>query len=385
VIEPDSRMKILIVGAGIGGMALAALLKQRGVGCSVVERATSLDHAGYMLALYPMGSRILHGLGLFEGFRRCSTPFNTYEVHNGQGELLHRFDVSRMGEESGFTGQLLRKDLLGILRSAAPDVPLRMGLGLEHLEQKDGRVHVRFSDGSAGDYDAVIGADGIHSRTRRIVFGSEPDHETGWGLWVWWTGLDSARDTIREFWGKGRFVGLYPTPERIGAVAAGPRSLLAPEVVGGDGMKVRDAFSSMGGAAADIIAGFPAKTDGLFFWNLNDFRSHRWVSGRVALLGDAACAFLPTAGVGASMALESAAVMADELTRTDARFLPKAFELYEKRRKRRAELAQEDSRKLAVWMAAESAPLVWTRDQFMKVATMDSFAKNILRSLSEPI
>ncbi len=378
-------MNILIVGAGIGGMALAALLKQRGVGCSIVERAGSFDHAGYMLALYPMGSRILHGLGLFEEFRQRSAPFKTYEVHNGQGELLHRFDVSPMSEQLGYTGQLLRKDLVEMLRSAAQDVPLRMGLGLEHLEQKDGSVHVRFTDGSTGQYDAVIGADGIHSRTRRIIFGSEPDHETGWGLWVWWTNLNVSRETIREFWGRGRFVGLYPTPSLIGAVAAGPRSLIAPEAVDGDGTKVRDAFSSMGGVAADIISGFPDKTDGLFFWNLNDFRSRRWVSGRVALLGDAACAFLPTAGVGASMALESAAVMADELTRTNAEFLPKAFELYEKRRKHRAEMAQDDSRKLAVWMSAESAPLVWTRDQFMKLATMESFAKNILQSLSEPI
>jgi len=378
-------MNILIVGAGIGGMALAALLKQRGVTCSMVERAGSFDHAGYMLALYPMGSRVLHGLGLFDEFRRRSAAFNTYEVHNGQGELLHRFDVSRMSEESGYTGQLLRKDLVEILRSAAPEVPLRMGLGLEHLEQKDARVHVRFTDGSTGEFDAVIGADGIHSRTRRIVFGSEPDHETGWGLWVWWTDLSVTRDTIREFWGKGRFVGLYPTPSLIGAVAAGPRNLIAPEVIEGDGSKVRDAFSSMGGVAADILSGFPARTDGLFFWNLNDFRSHRWVSGRVALLGDSACAFLPTAGVGASMALESAAVMADELTRTDSEFLPQALDLYEKRRKHRAELAQDDSRKLALWMSTESTPLVWTRDQFMKLATMESFAKNIVRSLLEPI
>lgn len=85
------------------------------------------------------------------------------------------------------------------------------------------------------------------------------------------------------------------------------------------------------------------------------------------------------------MALESAAVMADELTRTDARFIPQAFALYEKRRRKRAELAQEDSRKLAVWMLTDSAPLVWTRDQFMKVATMDSLVRNISHSLGEPI
>lgn len=378
-------MDILIVGAGIGGLALAALLKQRGIGCHLVERAQNFDHAGYVLAVYPMGNRVLHGLGKFDEFVKRSSPFKTYEVHNGHGELLHRFDMSAIGKEFGYTGQLSRKDLLEILRSAAPDVPLRMGTGLDHLEQRDGRVHVRFGDGSTGIFDAVIGADGIHSKTRRIVFGEEPDHATGWGLWVWWTGLDTPGDTVREYWGKGRFVGLYPTPSLVGAVAAGPKNLIGPEALDGDGLRIRELFSSMEGGASDVMNSFPATTTGLFFWDLSDYRSHCWTSGRVALLGDAACAFLPTAGVGASMALESAAVMADELSRTNTEFLPKSFALYEKRRRRRAELAQEDSRKLAVWMQADSAPLVWTRDHFMKVATIDSLVRNIARSLGEPI
>lgn len=378
-------MKILIVGAGIGGLGLAALLKQRGIGCELVDKSANFDHAGYTIALYPMGNRVFHGLGKFEDFVARSAPFNTYEVHNGRGELLHRFDVSKIGSEYGYTGQILRKDLLEILRSAAPDVPLRTGLRLEHLEQKDQGVRVRFSDGSTGTYDGVIGADGIHSKTRRIIFGEEPDHETGWGLWVWWTNADVPRDTVREYWGKGRFVGLYPTPTLVGAVAAGPKRLISPESVDGNGLRIRELFSSLEGGAAEILNTFPAATESLFFWDLSDYRSHRWSSGRVALLGDAACSFLPTAGVGASMALESAAVMADELSRTNAAFLPSALRLYEKRRRKRSELAQDDSRKLAAWMAADSAPMVWTRDQFMKVATMDSLVRNISHSLGEPI
>lgn len=378
-------MNILIVGAGIGGLGLAALLKQRGIGCEVVEKSPNLEHAGYVLTLYPMGNRVLHGLGKFGEFVERSSPFNNYEVHNGHGDLLHRFDVSKISAEFGYTGQILRKDLLDILRSAASDVPLRLGNGLEHLEQRGERVHVRFSDGATGVYDAVIGADGLHSKTRRIIFGDEPDHETGWGVWVWWTSVEPPRDTVREYWGKGRFVGVYPTPTRVGAVAAGPKRLLGPDAISGDGLRVRELFSTMVGGGADVMNSFPATTDGLFFWNLNDYRSHRWTSGRVALLGDSSCAFLPTAGVGASMALESAAVMADELSRTNVEFIAKSFALYEKRRRRRAELAQDDSRKLAVWMAADSAPLVWTRDHFMKVATTDSLVRNIAHSLGEPI
>jgi 2-polyprenyl-6-methoxyphenol hydroxylase-like FAD-dependent oxidoreductase len=378
-------MEILIVGAGIGGMALAALLRQRGIGCVVIDRAADFSRKGYALSLYPMGSRVLHGLGVFEEFRKRSSPFHSYEVHNGSGDLLHRFDMKPVSEEFGYTGQILREELIEILRSAAPDVPLRMGLGLEHLDQGSEKVRVRFSDGTKSAFDGVIGADGIHSKTRRIVFGDEPDEETGWGLWAWWTDCELPRDTVQEFWGRGRFLGAYPTPTLIGAVAAGPRDLLSPETIGTNGLRVRELFSSMGGAAAEVVAGFPANAEGLSYWNFHDHRTRRWVHQRVALLGDATCAFLPTAGVGASMAMESAAVLADELSRTDGTYLPHSLQLYEKRRRHRVEAAQDDSRKLAAWMATELVPLVWTRDHFMKTATAETLVQSIAASLKDPI
>jgi len=379
-------MKILIAGAGIGGMALAALLRQRGIEASLIDRAPSFGHAGYMLTLYPIGSRVLHGLGLFDDFVSRSADFRYYEVNNGQGELLHRFDMSVISDRFGYTGQILRSDLLEILHSAVRDTPLRMGISLTDLRQRDGKVHVTLSDGAEETYDAVIGADGIHSQTRRLLFGNEPDRDTGWGLWVWWTDLaDYPRDTVREFWGRGRLVGIYPTPSRIGAVAAAPRELIEDTTIEGDGAKVRELFAGMEGGAAEVMETFPESTENLFFWNLADFRSSTWIQGRVALLGDAACSFLPTAGVGASMALESAAVMADELSRTDAKFLPNSLSLYEKRRKHRAEAAQDDSRKLAAWMTTNSHALAWTRDHFMKVASVESLAGSIAKSLADPI
>lgn len=378
-------MEILIIGAGMGGLALAALLRQRGIGCTVVDRASDFTQAGYMLTLYPMGARVLHGLGIFDEFERRSAPYRAYEIYNGQSELLHRFDLTPISEDYGYTGQLLRSDLLDILRMAAPDVPLKMGLSLEHIEIAEDRVNVRFGDGTTGSYDALIGADGIHSKTRRIIFGEDAEQETGWGLWVWWTKHVIPNDTVREYWGKGRFVGTYPTPNTTGAVAAGPKDLIEPDAVGSNGLRVRELFSSLGGEAAEIIETFPAKTDGLLFRSFADYRSRRWIYKRVALLGDAACAFLPTAGVGASMALESAAVMADELSRANAAMIPQALRLYEKRRRARVEAAQDDSRKLAAWMATDSAPLIWTRDYFLRHAHAESMIENIAKSLREPI
>ncbi len=379
-------MKILIVGAGIGGMALAALLRQRGQQVSVIERASRTDQAGYMITLYPIGSRVLHGLGLFDEFRKRSAEFRFYEVSNGHGEILHRFDLTPITEQFGYTGQILRRDLVDLLRSAAPDVPVHMETVLHGIDDRKDHVVVRYQNGTTEEFDGVIGADGIHSATRQMVFGPKPDEATGWGLWVWWADMpDHPRNTVSEFWGHECLLGIYPTLEKTGCVLAAPKHLIGPGAIEGEGAAVRKAFSSMTGRPAEIVATFPEETHNLFFWNLADQKSESWTRGRVALLGDAACAFLPTAGVGASMALESAAVMADELSRTDSRFLPSAFSLYEKRRKHRAEAAQKESRKLAAWMTTGSGAMAWTRDQFLKAATIDSLMGSISKSLSEPL
>lgn len=123
----------------------------------------------------------------------------------------------------------------------------------------------------------------------------------------------------------------------------------------------------------------------LFFWRLSDVRSTDWQRGRVVLLGDAAAAFLPTAGIGASMAMESAAVLADELSRTDARFVEHALTLYVKRRRERVEAIQDDSRQLARLVFVKSATLGHMRDLLMQFYSLERLASSVAKAFDEPI
>ena len=379
-------MKILVVGAGVGGLAFAALARRRGVEIELIDRAGEHDLTGYAISLYPTGSRVLHGLGVYDEFVERSSEFRFYEVHDGRGTLLHLFDMQPISERHGKIGQLARGDLLALLRSAAPEISLRRNLSVHEIRTSEDRVWTRFSDGSESEWDAVIAADGMRSQTRDLLFEYQPRHETGWGMWVWWTDRPNLPpETVAEYWGLGRFAGVYPTADRIGAVLAGPRALLNSHVVDGKGQRVREHFAVLGGEAAELVASFPDETEDLFYRDLSDLRCQSWSCGRVVLLGDSACSFLPTAGVGASMALESAAVLADELSRTNARFLPEAFALYEKRRKKRSEAAQDDSHALAAWLSTSSAALAWTRDQFLRFSSGNSLAATVARSLEEPI
>lgn len=378
-------MKILVVGAGIAGLTLAGLLRREQFEVEIVEKAESFQHAGYMLGLYPLGSRVLNGLGLYEKFAEVSRPMYTYDVCNGKGQLVHSYDLSELGEKFGHIGQIPRARLLELLRSVVPHVPLRMGVGLEALNQVGQTVEVTLSDGSQQTYDLVVGADGINSKTRELLFGEVKRVSTGWGCWVWWAdSLAVPHDRVTEYWGAGQYIGVYPTRSTVGVIAAGPTETIGREVVK-YGADLRGRFEQFQGDAVSNLSTLPEDLAELFYWKFDDLRCERWYDGRVALLGDAVCAFLPTAGVGASMAMESAAVLADELSRTNVKHLDQALLLYQKRRQKRAESAQDDSRVLARMMYVQSAPLAWGRDQLLKVFPFERLIKNISDIMAEPI
>jgi 2-polyprenyl-6-methoxyphenol hydroxylase-like FAD-dependent oxidoreductase len=366
----------------MAGLTLAALLGQKGVNVEVIDRADDFEQAGYMLGLWPLGSRVLHGLGRFDDFVAVSQPMLAYEIHNGAGNLVHGYDFRPIVEEFGYVGQLMRSELLDLLRKAAANVPLRMSTSLERIDDRGDEVRATTSDGAEEAYDLIVGADGIHSTTRRLLFGDIRTYVTGWSCRVWTTReIPPPHEVVKEYWGAGRFIGVYPTREVTGIIAGAPHDVVADI---DDRKSLLAAFAEHGGGAQEVLATAP-EHGGTYLWRLDDVRCEHWFKGRVALCGDSVCAFLPTAGVGASMAMESAAVLADELGRTDGKFIPRALELYEKRRKRRVEGAQDDSRTLARMMFVKSMPLVWGRDQMIKFYTLEMLASNITKSLSIPV
>jgi FAD-dependent urate hydroxylase len=379
-------MQIVIAGAGIGGLTLAALLQRRGLKPVIVDRAPDFSHAGYMLGLYPIGNRVLHGLGLFDRFVAESAPMATYCVYNGHCQLVHEYDLGAIGQRLGPIRQIARTELLGVLREGCKDADLRMSATVAQAIDTGEVVEIKLSDGTEMLADLLVGADGVHSAIRRDHIGEAEVHATHWGAWVWWADRSlTPSDTVAEYWGAGRLVGVYPTRHKIGLVAAGPIAQIGPEVVGDDSAELKGRFGELAKRLAPAFARMPARTAEIFFWKLEDCRAPAWHKGRVVLLGDSACGFLPTAGIGASMAMESAAVLADELDRTDAHYLPNALSLYEKRRRKRAEAAQDDSRKIAKLMFVESLPLAWGRDQLMKMYSLEMLAGQIAKSLDEPI
>lgn len=359
-------MRILIVGGGVAGLTLAALLRQRGDEPTVVERAEEYGRAGYLISLWPMGNRVLRGLGLYGGFQEVSVPLKVHVLRDGSGKLIRASDVGARMDRYGEIRTLERADLVDLLRSHDGGIPVRMGLSIEHLRQEPNATQVIFSDGSEDEFDLVVGADGVDSGVRKLLLGEVDRRYTGYVLYWWWEEAGESPTTeINDFWGAGRLLGLYSGKKRMARYAmlreeetqeTASEATLVPgrdlteqpvaELVEERRVLLRDRLAGFGG---DDVRKILDRLDGanrIERLRLADLRAPRWHDGRTVLIGDAAATVLPVAGVGASLAMESAAVLADELSRTDARHVTNALRLYEQRRRKKTERLQNASRQM---------------------------------------
>jgi 2-polyprenyl-6-methoxyphenol hydroxylase-like FAD-dependent oxidoreductase len=377
-------VRTLIVGAGVAGVTLAALMSQRGEEPLVIERDEESTEKGYMLGLLPIGGRVLHGLGLHGAYRERSVAMRAYRIGNGRGELVREYDLTSLARRFGDIRGIGRDELVELLLEGATDVDIRHGTTVEQLEPRDEEVGVVFDDGSQATFDLVVGADGLHSDLRGMILddGEYSYRDTGWGGWVFWTDPDlGARDAYAEYWGAGRFLGLYPTRDRLGVFLGGPADEAREAGLPAFAAAMRRELSQPI-PALERIHELPEES---FFWEFHDCRAARWRRGRVVLLGDAAVGFLPTAGVGASMAMESAAALDDTLSRTGPGHVEQALDRYEKRHRQRVERAQADSRRLGRIMFVRSRAVAWTRNRLLRLFSVEQLVRSIAAMMEEPV
>lgn len=319
-------MKVLIVGGGVAGLTLAARLCQQGRSPVVVERTTSAER-GYALGLYPIGSCVLHGLGSYEALAEQARALDRYELADDSGRVLQSLDMSVL---TGAVGPLLmisRASLLRLLKASCTGADVRQGVTVSSLVQHSDTVEVMFDDGTLARFDAVIACDGLESSTRDLVFGPAPGYDSGWALCTWWANATRFDPTVaREWWGAGRIFAAYPAPGQAMCAAGSPTDGLNDDVRSVLRERLADLIDHVPvvGAAIDDL-------EGAYVWPMRDIRAERWVDRRVALCGDAAVGFMPTAGVGASYAMRAAAALSDELSRADAASVSFALDRYERR------------------------------------------------------
>src|SRR5262249_12264645 len=159
--------RILIAGGGIAGLTMAAMLRRRGFDPELVERSPVWRAEGG-IAVQPNGMRALRALGIDTAVERAGTVLRRWLFCDHRGEVLSEIDLEGLwGDVGPFIG-IERIKLQAALRLAADGTPCRLGTRVTAVNQSNRRVAVDFSDHSSGEYDLVIGADGISSALRRL-------------------------------------------------------------------------------------------------------------------------------------------------------------------------------------------------------------------------
>jgi 2-polyprenyl-6-methoxyphenol hydroxylase-like FAD-dependent oxidoreductase len=337
------RHKAVIVGAGIGGPVLALWLQRLGLEVAVIEARPSPALAeGAFLGVAPNGLGALDALGLAPRITERGHPCDGFQFVNQHGRPIGATD--RRGDRQAFGWPLVmirRGELHALLAAACAERGLTPGFGrrVTAIEQQPDGVAARCSDGTTVDGDFLIGCDGLRSKTRALCIPGAPvPRFTGlldFGGFARVPGLPIPSGINHMVFGRRAFFGAFVTPDgetwwfHNGPPAAGDEALTAAA------HKAR--LCELHRDDPPWISEVIAATEPLLGpWRIHELVAMpRWSAGRVCLLGDAAHAMSPSAGQGASLALEDALVLAQCLRDVgDARA---AFRLFEALRRPRVE------------------------------------------------
>lgn len=305
-------LKFCVVGGGIGGLAAALALQQRGARVTVLEQAAALTEVGAGLQISPNGMCVLRALGVVSdipplGQRSYGTVLRDYR----NGRVISRLP----GPKAGPTYYYHRADLLDLLHKAAQTagVDIRLGACVAELRKHPTEVELVFESGEPLRADCVIAADGGRSTLRPSLNGPETTvftHQIAWRATIPWQG-NEAQPRASLTMGPGRHVVTYPLRDQsqMNVVAIEERSDWQEEGwrMPGDPDDLRARFEDFGGEVRDVLA--DVRETHLWALFLRPV-ARTWQDGRIALLGDAAHPTLPFMAQGACLALEDAWVLA---------------------------------------------------------------------------
>jgi 2-polyprenyl-6-methoxyphenol hydroxylase-like FAD-dependent oxidoreductase len=348
-------MRAIVCGAGITGLAAANRLAALGHDVLVVERSPGPRSQGYMIDFFGPGYDAIEAMGLLPALQDVGYRVVEAVLVDDHGRRRAGMNLRQFAE--GALVSVMRPDLERVLRESLPAaMDLRYGAGVDSVTPFDTGVRVGLTDGSSVQADLLIGADGIHSTVRRLVFGPESSYLRHLGfhtaaytfeapdIHAAVDGRFVLTDTIGSQFG---FYGL-----RDGRVASFAVHRTAdPSLPADPRAAIRAAYGGLGWVVPKALDLCPSPDD-IYYDQVAQIVMPRWSEGRVVLLGDSAYAVSLLAGQGASLGIAGAYVLTDRLANCPS--IETALTEYERLWRPEVESKQRVGRSAARWFLPAS-------------------------------
>ncbi len=396
-------MRVLISGAGIAGPTLAYWLAHYGFEPTLVEKSPRLRSGGYIIDFWGLGFDIADRMGLMPELRRTGYLMEEVRVVNRSGKRVAGFPAQAISRlTNGRYISIPRGDLAAtIFAKLEAKVETIFGDSIARIEQTGETVHVAFESGAARNFDLVVGAEGLHSHVRKLVFGPESQFEKYLGykvaafevpgycprdelVYVMYTqvGQQVGRFSMRG--DRTMFLFIFADPagdgETIGDLDA-QKALL------------RKRFGNSGWECPQILDALDSVND-LYFDRVSQVRmvspagssaSGSWTCGRVTLLGDAAFCVSLLAGQGSALAMTAAYILAGELHRATGDYAT-AFARYQQIFGPFVQKKQQAALRFAGIFAPKSPLSMFIRNQIMNLLRVPWIMELAVgRDLADPL
>jgi 2-polyprenyl-6-methoxyphenol hydroxylase-like FAD-dependent oxidoreductase len=374
-------MKVLISGAGIAGPTLAFWLRKYGFAPTLVESAPALRTSGYVIDFWGLGYDIAEKMGLLPDIARIGYHVQEVRIVDDRGRRLSGFAAQVFrGLTNGRYITLGRSDLSKLIYDwISGSCEIIFGDSITGLREAEGEVHVEFEHGAERRFDLVVGADGLHSRVRKLVFGPQDRYEKdlGYRVAAFETAGYRPRDELVYIIhsAPGRQVGRFTLRNDRTLFLFIFRGRGEPEAHGVGEQKaiLRRIFAGDGWEIPQILAALDTCNE-LYFDRVSQIHMDAWSQGRVALVGDAGFCVSLLAGQGSALAMTAAYVLAGELATSQDR-PQEAFRRYEGRLRPFIQAKQQAAERFAAAFVPRTRPGVFFRNQVVKAFRIPAIAR----------
>lgn len=380
---------ILISGASIAGPALAYWLRRYGFTPTLIERAPAPRSGGQAIDLRGTARSVVERMGILDDILRAHTGAHGMSVVNRSGNRIVNMGSDVQHGSGGMIAEIeiLRGDLVRILYEATRnDAEYIFDDSVTSIAQDDDGVRVTFQRGTPRTFDLVVGADGLHSNVRRLAFGDESrfTRDLGCNVAIFSTpnafNLDGW-ELLYHMPGRrgaaGKSAGLYPV--RGNAEARAMFYFAAPQVrydrndTAQQKRLVEEAFSGEGWLIPQLLRAM-LTTPEFYFDRVAQVRMDQWSRDRVVLLGDAGYCPSPMSGMGTSLALVGAYMLAGELATSGGDY-QRAFARYQSGLREAVSQAQKFASGAHRFLLPSSRTQVWMTNQVMRMMSHGPFAR----------